>query len=106
MFQKHILLLDKGENMEHEEKLDSVQLEYLYLLQNQLASQKLHFEGIIERVEQQHHKEVQLLVILNQYIIIYALYSFSLLQIEDTKEKIKTILKENDKLRQKDKKVL
>jgi len=73
---------NKGENMEHEEKLDSVQLEYLYLLQNQLASQKLHFEGIIERVEQQHHKEI-----------------------EDTKEKIKTILKENDKLRQKDKKM-
>jgi hypothetical protein len=44
--------------MEHEEKLDSVQLEYLYLLQSQLASQKIHFEGIIDRLEQQHRLEV------------------------------------------------
>jgi len=44
--------------MEHDEKLDSVQLEYLYLLQSQLASQKIHFEGIIERLEQQHRQEV------------------------------------------------
>lgn len=56
---KLYFFLGKGENMEHEEKLDSVQLEYLYLLQSQLASQKVHFEGIIERLEQQHHKEVQ-----------------------------------------------
>lgn len=48
----------KGDNMEHEEKLDSVQLEYLYLLQSQLASQKIHFEGIIDRLEQQHRQEV------------------------------------------------
>lgn len=44
--------------MEHEEKLDSLQLEYLYLLQSQLASQKIHYEGIIERLEQQHRQEV------------------------------------------------
>ena len=44
--------------MEHDEKLDSVQLEYLYLLQSQLASQKIHFEGIIDRLEQQHRQEV------------------------------------------------
>ena len=50
--------LDKADNMEHEEKLDSVQLEYLYLLQSQLASQKIHFEGIIDRLEQQHRQEV------------------------------------------------
>ena len=48
--------------MEHEEKLDSVQLEYLYLLQSQLASQKIHFEGIIDRLEQQHRQEVKLLI--------------------------------------------
>ncbi len=52
----------KGNNMEHEEKLDSVQLEYLYLLQSQLASQKIHFEGIIDRLEQQHRQEVKLLI--------------------------------------------
>jgi len=73
---------NKGENMEHEEKLDSVQLEYLYLLQSQLASQKVHFEGIIERLEQQHHKEI-----------------------EDTKERVKATLKDNEKFRQKEKKV-
>ena len=47
--------------MENEEKLDSVQLEYLYLLQSQLASQKIHFEGIIDRLEQQHRQEVNLI---------------------------------------------
>jgi len=56
--------------MEHEEKLDSVQLEYLYLLQSQLASQKIHFEGIIERIEQQHRQEI-----------------------DETKEKVKAIFK-------------
>ena len=52
--------IGKGDNMAHDEKLDSVQLEYLYLLQNQLASQKIHFEGIIDRLEQQHRQEVLL----------------------------------------------
>ena len=47
--------------MENEEKLDSVQLEYLYLLQSQLASQKIHVEGIIDRIEQQHRQEVNLI---------------------------------------------
>ena len=73
-------VLDKGENMEHEEKLDSVQLEYLYLLQSQLASQKVHFEGIIERLEQQHHKEVYYfkgyVIIIYGSIIMLNLYLF------------------------------
>ena len=56
-----LLYIGKGNNMEHEEKLDSVQLEYLYLLQSQLASQKIHFEGIIDRLEQQHRQEVNLI---------------------------------------------
>ena len=63
--------------MEHEEKLDSVQLEYLYLLQSQLASQKIHFEGIIDRLEQQHRQEVNLIhfyfFINSSFIYIYYL---------------------------------
>ena len=62
--------------MEHEEKLDSVQLEYLYLLQSQLASQKIHFEGIIERIEQQHRQEVRNLPFLNLHKPINASDSF------------------------------
>ncbi|EFX84242.1 hypothetical protein DAPPUDRAFT_47474 [Daphnia pulex] len=71
-----------GNNMEHEEKLDSVQLEYLYLLQSQLASQKIHFEGIIDRLEQQHRQER-----------------------EEIKEKVKSTVKENERLKVKEKKV-
>lgn len=55
-----MIRLGKGDNLEQDEKLDSVQLEYLYLLQNQLASQKIHFEGIIERLQLQHREEVSM----------------------------------------------
>jgi hypothetical protein len=63
--------------MEHEEKLDSVQLEYLYLLQSQLASQKIHFEGIIDRLEQQHRQEVNLI----HFYLFYFFINFSFIYI-------------------------
>lgn len=46
--------------MEHEEKLDSEEDTSTLIGQSQLASQKIHFEGIIDRLEQQHRQEVQL----------------------------------------------
>ncbi len=68
-----LLYIGKGNNIEHEEKLDSVQLEYLYLLQSQLASQKIHFEGIIDRLEQQHRQEVNLI---HFYLLFHFIYQF------------------------------
>ncbi len=62
--------------MEHEEKLDSVQLEYLYLLQSQHASQKIHFEGIIDRLEQQHGQEVNLIHFYLFYFFLSILFLF------------------------------
>ena len=44
--------------MEHEDKLDSVQLEYTYLLTRQLESQRIYFEEMVDRIEQQFRKEV------------------------------------------------
>ena len=63
--------------MEHDEKLESVQLEYLYLLQSQLASQKIHFEGIIDRLEQQHRQEVNLI----HFYLFYFFINFSFIYI-------------------------
>ncbi len=46
--------------MEHEDKLDSVQLEYTYLLTRQLESQRIYFEEMVDRLEQQLRQEVRL----------------------------------------------
>lgn len=89
--------------MEHEEKLDSVQLEYLYLLQSQLASQKIHFEGIIDRLEQQHRLEV---FCHNASSFRLRIKHFLSIQREEIKEKVKSTLKENERLKLKEKKVL
>ena len=89
--------------MEHEEKLDSVQLKYLYLLQNQLASQKIHFEGIIDRLEQQHRQEVNLI---HFYFFINSsfIYIYYLARGDQGKGEIDSI-KENERLKVKEKKV-
>lgn len=43
--------------MEHEDKLDSVQLEYTYLLTRQLESQRAYFEEVVDRLKEQHRQE-------------------------------------------------
>ena len=100
----NIITVGKSENIDRDEKLDSVQLEYLYLLQSQLASQKLHFEGIIDRLEQQHQQEVMDSVIeVNFKILLHSIVSC--FQREEIKEKVKITLKENERLKAKEKKV-
>jgi hypothetical protein len=100
-----LLYIGKGNNMEHEEKLDSVQLKYLYLLQSQLASQKIHFEGIIDRLEQQHRQEVNDFIFFYWFIFICFILFIFTIQREEIKEKVKSTVKENERLKVKEKKV-
>lgn len=51
------LASSKADDMEHEDKLDSVQLEYTYLLTRQLESQRIYFEEMVDRLEQQLRQE-------------------------------------------------
>ena len=45
-------------SVNHDEKMDSIQLEYTYLLTSQLESQRRYFEEKISRVEENTQKEI------------------------------------------------
>lgn len=47
-----------GVNVNHDEKMDSIQLEYTYLLTSQLESQRRYFEEKISRVEENTQREI------------------------------------------------
>merc|ERR1712051_195258 len=51
-----------GVNVNHDEKMDSIQLEYTYLLTSQLESQRRYFEEKISRVEITAQSEIDDLV--------------------------------------------
>lgn len=48
-----------GSKMEHDEKIDSIQLEYTYLLTSQLESQRAYFEERIARFEKDAHMQIE-----------------------------------------------
>ena len=48
--------------MTSDEKMDSIQLEYTYLLTNQLESQRRYFEEKISRVEDSAKREIDEMV--------------------------------------------
>ena len=48
-----------GIPVDHDEKMDSIQLEYTYLLTSQLEAQRRYFEEKIARVEQEAHREIE-----------------------------------------------
>lgn len=48
-----------GIPVDHDEKMDSIQLEYTYLLTSQLEAQRRYFEEKIARVEQDAHREIE-----------------------------------------------
>lgn len=50
---------NEGRNTEDEEKLDSITLEYTYLLTSQLEAQRLYFEEKMERIEAEAMKQVE-----------------------------------------------
>ncbi len=49
--------------MNHDEKMDSIQLEYTYLLTSQLESQRRFFEDKIDRIEANAQKEIDDMVV-------------------------------------------
>lgn len=51
--------LDERASMEHDEKIDSIQLEYTYLLTSQLESQRAYFEERIARFEKDAHMQIE-----------------------------------------------
>merc|ERR1719361_1401151 len=48
----------KNDGVTSDEKMDSIQLEYTYLLTNQLESQRRYFEEKIARLEGDTHREI------------------------------------------------
>lgn len=50
---------DDGVPVNHDEKMDSIQLEYTYLLTSQLESQRRYFEDKMVRVESNAQKEIE-----------------------------------------------
>ena len=53
--------------MNHDEKMDSIQLEYTYLLTSQLESQRRYFEEKISRVEENTQREIDDMVAQTRY---------------------------------------
>merc|ERR1719361_2236407 len=49
----------KNDGVTSDEKIDSIQLEYTYLLTSQLESQRRYFEEKISRVESDAHREIE-----------------------------------------------
>jgi hypothetical protein len=54
----------------HDEKMDSIQLEYTYLLTSQLESQRRYFEEKISRVEENTQREIDDMVAQTRYLLI------------------------------------
>jgi len=57
--QKHCRENVGGVNVDSDEKMDSLQLEYTYLLTSQLESQREYFEGKLSRVQEETTKQIQ-----------------------------------------------
>ena len=62
--------------MNHDEKMDSVQLEYTYLLTSQLESQRRYFEEKISRVEENTQREIDDMVAQTRYELITCFHEF------------------------------
>ena len=62
--------------MNHDEKMDSVQLEYTYLLTSQLESQRRYFEEKISRVEENTQREIDDMVAQTRYVLITCFHEF------------------------------
>ena len=62
--------------MNHDEKMDSVQLEYTYLLTSQLESQRRYFEEKISRVEENTQREIDDMVAQTRYELITFFHEF------------------------------
>ena len=52
----------KNDGVTNDEKMDSIQLEYTYLLTSQLDSQRKYFEEKISRVEDSAQREIDEMV--------------------------------------------
>lgn len=61
-----LVQVDEGGNPVHDEKLDSLNLEYTYLLTNQLESQRLYFEEKIDVIEKVAFEKVHVVEDENQ----------------------------------------
>lgn len=72
-------------NNQNDEKIDSVQLEYTYLLTNQLESQRNYFEETISRIEKDASHEIEEILEKNKTIIV---------EKEELEGKLNSILKE------------
>ena len=62
--------------MNHDEKMDSIQLEYTYLLTSQLESQRRYFEEKISRVEENTQREIDDMVAQTRYVLITCFHEF------------------------------
>jgi hypothetical protein len=60
----------------HDEKMDSIQLEYTYLLTSQLESQRRYFEEKISRVEENTQREIDDMVAQTRYELITCFHEF------------------------------
>ncbi|GAB6033737.1 hypothetical protein CHUAL_013849 [Chamberlinius hualienensis] len=56
---KLVELNEERSSVAQDEKLDSMQLEYTYLVTSQLESQRLYFEEKITRIEQETHNQLE-----------------------------------------------
>jgi BRCA1-associated protein len=54
-----LVQVDEGGNIVHEEKVDSLALEYTYLLTSQLEQQRHHFEERLQQIEKHKDRQIE-----------------------------------------------